>query len=297
MMTTTMHATGGGVSSASAPRMEIFQSTWAMMDRPGATGPFGLNLESVVDWAAANGFAGVMHGVQAPADFAAFDVIRRAGLLPGAGFPVRDLHSAAAILEAGAASGAVFLNAQVHDAFMLEVDAVARLEVLYQMADRLGVPLFIETHRGTVTQDLIRTVRYLREIPRLVFTLDASHYVVAGEITAPFQAQRFNEFLSEIIARTASIHARVSNGEQVQVDVGDGSAPVAQPFIRWWTSAYQQWLLRAMPGEIFPFVSELGPRPYAIAAPTGEEMGDRLAQALVFKHIAEAIQTEVGIAA
>jgi hypothetical protein len=277
--------------------MEIFQATWAMMDLPGSRQPF--DLQEAVDWVASAGFAGVMHWVDSEADFAAVDVIRRAGLLAGIGFPARDMAHSSMVIEGACDRGVSFLNAQVYDSFTGDAEAVAKLEGLYQLADLAGVPLFIETHRGMVTQDLIRTVAYARQVPRVEFTLDASHYVVAGEIIDPSRSPRFNELLAEIIARTSCIHARVSNGEQVQVDVGDGTGEVMRPFVGWWTAAYRQWRAAATPGHIFPFVCELGPRPYVLAAPggmafpAGGELGDRRQQALVFKRIAEAIRAEV----
>ena len=44
-----------------------------------------------------------------------------------------------------------------------------------------GIPVFLETHRGRLTQDLFRTTELLVHFPDIVVTLDLSHYVVAGE--------------------------------------------------------------------------------------------------------------------
>ncbi|MCS7061050.1 MAG: sugar phosphate isomerase/epimerase [Anaerolineae bacterium] len=277
--------------------MEIFQATWAMRDLPGQPGPF--DLPAAVAWTRNAGFSGILHWAETPDDLAEVEIIRRAGLLVGVGFPARNMQMAERIIDRATGLGVSFLNAQVYDAFAADDEAVARLEGLYALSDARGIPLFIETHRGMVTQDLLRTVAYARRLPRMLFTLDASHYVVAGEITQPEQSPRFNAALAEIIARTASIHARVSNGEQIQVDVLSEDDPLVRPFIGWWTAAFEQWLGGAAPGAFFPFVCELGPRPYAIAAPAGLsvlrglELSDRLAQALLLKRIAEQIQTRV----
>jgi sugar phosphate isomerase/epimerase len=267
--------------------MEIFQAVWAMQDLPESGEPF--NLQKAVDWISAKGFAGVMPWVAAPADFAAVDLIQRSGLMVGVGFPAYAGIDSRPIVEGSCERGVSFLNAQVHDAYTPDDEAVARIEALYEMCDAAGVPLFIETHRGRVTQDLLRTVDYARRVPRMQFTLDASHYVVAGEVNFPDQDATFNRLLDEIVARSGCIHARVSNGEQVQVDIGDGSSPLVQPYIRWWTEAYQQWQTRGGPGDIFPFVCELGPHPYSMKSPAGIEVSDRAAQALVLKGIAERI--------
>jgi sugar phosphate isomerase/epimerase len=274
---------GGG----RAPRLETFQAVWAMQDLPVSGQPFDLG--RAVDWIAAQGFAGVMPWAPDLAALAAVDAIRRRGLMVGVGVSVFDVADIRPIVEGACERGALFINAQVHDGHTPDDEAVAKLEALYELCDSIGVPLFIETHRGRVTQDLRRTVEYTRRLPRMQFTLDASHYVVAGEINFPDQDPTFNRLLEPLIAASACIHARVSNGEQVQVDIGDGTGPLVAPYIRWWTAAYQGWQARSKPGDVFPFICELGPHPYAIKTPAGAEISDRAAQALVFKGIAEKI--------
>ena len=288
-MTGSVYASDGGDRP---PRLEIFQAIWAMQDWPSPGRPWGR--EERVERMREAGFAGVLPWVaDEDTDFAMVEELRRAGLLVGVGFPSHEGKSVRSLAERARALGVSFLNAQVHDAFAGDVQAVARLERLYEECDAAGVPLFIETHRGTVTQDLLRTIAYGRRVPRMRFTLDASHYVVAGEVTQPDLAPRFAEALSEIIRRSGSIHARVSNGEQIQVDVGDGSGALVAAYRAWWSAAYRHWLAEAAPGDFFPFVCELGPAPYAITAPAGTtlpagaELSDRWAQALVFKRIAE----------
>ena len=288
-MTVSVHASDG---SDRPPRLEIFQATWAMQDLPDRGRPWGP--QEIADRIGEAGFSGAMHWVaDEGTDFAMVQRLRRAGLWVGVGFPAYEGGSARSLAERARALGVSFLNAQVHDAFTSDAQAVARIERLYEECDAAGVPLFVETHRGTVTQDLLRTIAYGRQAPRMRFTLDASHYVAAGEVTQPDHAPRFAEALAEIIRRSGSIHARVSNGEQIQVDVGDGSGALVAAYRAWWSAAYRHWLAEAAPGDFFPFVCELGPAPYAITAPAGTtlpagaELSDRWAQALVFKRIAE----------
>jgi sugar phosphate isomerase/epimerase len=214
---------GGG----RAPRIETFQAVWAMQDLPVSGQPFDLG--RAVDWIAAQGFAGVMPWAPDPAALAAVDYIRRRGLMVGVGFSVFEVADTRPIVEGARERGALFLNAQVHNGHTPDDEAVAKLEALYELCDSVGVPLFIETHRGRVTQDLRRTVAYTRRVPRMQFTLDASHYVVAGEINFPDEDATFNQLLAPIITAAGCIHARVSNGEQVQVDIGDGRDALVQP--------------------------------------------------------------------
>jgi len=278
--------------------MEIFQSTWAMQDLPSASRPWGL--QEVVDRISQAGFSGALHWVaDENVDFEMVQRLRRSGLMVGVGFPTRPGEPAKSLAQRAQDLGVSFLNAQVHDAFVDDAEAIAGLEGLYADCDATGMPLFVETHRGTITQDLARTVAYGRQFARVQFTLDASHYVLAGEVREPDLAPRFSEALGEIIRRSSSIHARVSNGEQIQVDVGDGAGALTGAYVAWWTSAYKHWLGEAAPGDFFPFVCELGPAPYAITAaegkgmPAGAELSDRFAQAMVFKTIAGRIQGRV----
>jgi hypothetical protein len=288
------HASDG---SQRQPGLEIFQATWAMQNLPTSSRPWGH--QEIIERIREAGFSGALHWVADEAtDFELVECLRRSGLMVGVGFPAYDGKSVGSLAGRAQALGVSFLNAQVHDAFVSDVRAIAMLETLYEECDAIGIPLFIETHRGTVTQDLRRTIAYGRRVPRMRYTLDASHYVVAGEVTQPGLAPRFVEALSEIIQRSSSIHARVSNGEQVQVDIGDGSGALVAHYLAWWKSAYQHWLAEATPGAFFPFVCELGPAPYAITVPNGAylpvgaELSDRFAQALVFKSIAEEIRAD-----
>jgi hypothetical protein len=81
----------------------------------------------------------------------------------------------------------------------------------------------------------------------------------------------------------------VSNGQQVQVDIGpEGTHPMVEHFKRWWTKGMAHWESQARPGDVFPYVCELGPATYSITLPgTTQEISDRWQQALVLKKIAE----------
>lgn len=185
-----------------------------------------------------------------------------------------------------------YINSQVMDSFVTGEEALGLLEELLTLSAEARIPHFIETHRGTVTQDLIRTCDYVRRLPELRLTIDLSHYVVAGEMngTCPQAETHFDELL----ARTSCIHGRISNGEQVQVDIGpDGDHPIVPAFARWWTKGMSQWKVHALPGDLLPFIPELGPPNYAITHWVKDgrhpEISDRWQQALVLKRMAESL--------
>ncbi|AFC29537.1 xylose isomerase domain-containing protein [Paenibacillus mucilaginosus 3016] len=175
------------------------------------------------------------------------------------------------------------VNVQVMTPFLTGAPAVELLEGLQAPAGVYGIPVCIETHRGTITQDLLRTVEYVRAIESLRLTVDFSHYVTAGEMrTVSPEAEAL---LGTLLTRTSAIHGRISNGEQIQIDPGEhGEHEAVEHFVRWWKRGMEHWVQSAGREDVLPFVCELGPPPYAItrdeAAGRTEELGDRWSQSL-----------------
>lgn len=201
-----------------------------------------------------------------------------------------------------------FVNVQVMRPFLVGAQAVQLLGDMAQLSRSAGIPAYIETHRGTITQDLLRTVEYAERLPGLELTIDFSHYVLAGEMrTVSDEAE---ELLQTLLPRTKSIHARVSNGEQVQIDIpmlasvgeegaaeGEFEHPMLKHFQRWWLGGMRSWRQSAKGDEVLPFVCELGPPPYAITVAGTDgvenEVSDRWTQALLFARIARSLWERV----
>lgn len=182
--------------------------------------------------------------------------------------------------------GADFIFAQPADAFT-PVDEVASLvREGRQIANDAGLAFFVETHRNNFTENLPQTLQLIEKMPDIRFTADLSHYVVVGEFYG-WKEERAIDRLLPILERTSHAHGRISNGESVQVDVGDDFGFTAQFFVSLWATAMHHWLKEAGPGDVFPFASELGPPRYAITLPNGNEFSDRWEQSLVMKRLAE----------
>lgn len=181
--------------------------------------------------------------------------------------------------------GVVQVNAHAGTAHLTYEEAVSLLNGLYDEADAAGVRLLVETHRGRLTQDLFRTSPLCAAVPRLRVTLDVSHYVVCEERPGP--TADLKPLLDPILDRAEMIHGRISNGEQIQVDVGDGQGEMAQLYVRFWAEAMRRWRLRAKPGSSLIFTPELGPPDYAIRDTTGREFSNRWEQSLVIRSMAE----------
>ena len=154
------------------------------------------------------------------------------------------------------------------------------------------MPLVIQTHRGRVTQDLLRTVGYAQRIPDLRFDVDFSHYIVAGEMGGEFSKEAAAAFFV-LIDRAIMLDGRISNGEQVQVDLDN---PAYRRHVErtslMWKNVMVRWLKGAGRGDVFPFRVELGPPDYAILGADGREVSDRWAQQKAMKALVERLWNE-----
>ncbi|CAH1216851.1 hypothetical protein PAECIP111891_04490 [Paenibacillus allorhizoplanae] len=263
------------------PRLEIHQSMWAMMELEAE-----LSLEAKLERIAGAGFTGILARVPE------IDVrdewkrlLNQYSLSFGSHcfpFSAGDLS---AHIQHAADMDMLYVNGQVADSFVIDEEAIDLLGGLAAVSAAHSMPFCVETHRGKITQDLIRTVQYAQALPNLRFTLDISHYVLAGEMTE--KQEKAEPLLDVVLQRTSAIHSRLSSGEQIQVDAGYSDAMLAR-YEQWWTQAMRYWLQGAKPGDVLPFVCELGPAPYAIRGQDGRELSSRWEQALILKNVAQA---------
>ncbi|MDQ0207522.1 sugar phosphate isomerase/epimerase family protein [Alkalicoccobacillus murimartini] len=208
-------------------------------------------------------------------------------------------------LEDAKAFGKVdFVNVQVMRPFLTGKKAIHLLSDLEKVSQSVGIPAYIETHRGTITQDLIRTVEYVQSLQDPKLTIDLSHYILAGEmLTIQDEAE---QMIQTLLSKTKSIHARVSNGQQIQVaipeprkiDLHQMNCPLLDQFQDWWLMGMRNWMESASDKEdMFPFICELGPPPYAMtlsnAKKSNIETSDRWSQGLLFAEIARSLWKQV----
>jgi hypothetical protein len=181
-------------------------------------------------------------------------------------------------------------------------DEVDRLvEAVLKASERRGLPIFIETHRATITQDVWRTVRIARRFPEVRFNCDFSHYYCGQELVYGDWNQRL-EFMEPIFSRTGFMHGRISSSGFMQVPVGPdparrpvqahGASDYLSHFREMWTRAMGGFLRNAAEGDVLIFAPELlaGTYYYARLFPNarGElvEESDRYAEALHLARIA-----------
>lgn len=180
-------------------------------------------------------------------------------------------------------------------------DAVDRLvEATLAASDKHKLPIFIETHRATVTQDMWRTVRITKRFPEVRFNIDVSHYYCGQEMVYGEWSDKM-AFLQPIFDRTGFMHGRIASPGCMQVPIGDGRGRPTQAhgvadylahFRDMWTRAMAGFRRNAGPGDVLIFAPELLARTYYYArcfpSPDGTlvEESDRYAEAIVYARIA-----------
>ena len=191
----------------------------------------------------------------------------------------------------------------LHVGWGVEDDAeVSRLvEAILAASLKHRLPMFIETHRATITQDLWRTVQIAGRFPEVRFNGDFSHYYCGQELVYGDWEQKL-AFMEPIFSRIAFMHGRIASPGCMQVPIDrDLSARPRQAhgivdylahFKDLWTRAMAGFLRSAVPGDVLIFAPEIlsGRHYYArmIPNPSGQlaEESDRYSQALLYRDLA-----------
>ena len=192
----------------------------------------------------------------------------------------------------------------VHAGWGLEDEAeVHRLvEAILAASARHHLPIFIETHRATITQDLWRTVQIVKYFPEVRFNGDFSHYYTGQEMVYGNWDEKL-AFMAPIFARIGFLHGRIGSPGCMQVSITDD--PTVRPaqahgvvdflahFKALWIHSLCGFLRHAGQGDVLIFAPELlaGTYYYARKFPDAHgnliEESDRYQQALLYVRIAQ----------
>jgi hypothetical protein len=164
------------------------------------------------------------------------------------------------------------------------IDALVR-EVLAASANE-DLPLFIETHRATITQDTWRTVRMIERNPDVRINADFSHWYTGLEMVYGDWHEKL-AFLQPVFERVRFFHGRIGNSGCIQMPLDHPSMPRAITHFReLWTRSFAGFLRTAKPGDWIAFAPELL-HPSINYAPTArcpngayDESSDRWREAL-----------------
>jgi len=266
--------------SGADPRLSPTHALWALIELPRG-GP-EWSIDEKFRRVKEAGFERIEFWPDPETECEVLDAFAKHGLRIGYGARGGDIGTVRTKVRHAKQMGADYVNCHMESPYMTDDEIEALARDIIRLSDDEGIPLFIETHRGTATENLFRVWELVRRVPEIRFTADLSHFALASETTAMTE-----EKLAPVLERVSSFHARVSSGQQIQVDVGDGSAGPARDYVGFWTTAMRHWKKDAKPGDILPFVSELGPPTYGIVDANGNETSDRWEQSLVLRRLGE----------
>jgi len=130
-------------------------------------------------------------------------------------------------------------------------DEIARIvEDVLDTSENLDFPLYIETHRGTITQDMYRTVKLVERFPEIRINGDFSHWYTGQEMVYGGFENKL-DFIQPVLDRVRFIHARIGNPGCIQVDIGDAANQIyVDHFKAMWTKCFVSFLKSAEPGSI-----------------------------------------------
>lgn len=275
--------------TSAAPRLRVGATLWGLENLP-MNAPVSWTLEEKMARVAEAGFEHIECWLgDEKAQREVPPVVREHGLKLALGHRPSTVEDTQRVVATAEKLGAEFVLCQPASAYHALEDVVDIVREGAKMAAERGVCYFVETHRNNFTETIPQTLQLIEAVPEIKITADFSHFVVVGEFYG-WEAEGAIDRLRPIIEKCAHVHGRISNGEQVQVDVGDGSGGEGTPagfFKQIWTEIFRGWRKTAQPGDILPFSSELGPPRYAITLPDGSEFSDRWEQSLVMKRLAE----------
>jgi hypothetical protein len=198
----------------------------------------------------------------------------------------------------------------VHAGWGMEDDhEIDRLvEAILAASEKHRLPVFIETHRATITQDMWRTVQITKRFPQIRFNCDLSHYYCGQEMVYG-GLERKMAFMAPIFDRTGFMHGRIAAPGAMQMSIdpdllarpaaATGEIDYLADFRNLWRRALAGFLSIAGPGDVLVFAPELlSPRHYYardLPNPDGArtEECDRYQQALLYARLIRELFAEL----
>lgn len=260
----------------------FLQSLWAM-ERRHADG-VERSLEQNIEMILGAGYDGVsMSFTDAALARRAAALLKPSGkVIEAQCFPTT-VDDLAPVLELGVATGIHHLDIQADVRPRRLQDCVPLIEGWRRLAEQVDFPVYFETHRDRMTTDLYFTLDLLDRFPDLRLLGDLSHFLVGREFATPISAEN-HAYMHRILDNCWAFHGRVASREQVQIEIAFPHHRIwLEIFLDWWKYGFESWRRRAGPDDALVFVCELGPQPYAITGPDGNDTTDRWREALLLR--------------
>jgi hypothetical protein len=224
-----------------------------------SAGPHG-DFAAVIAAAKAAGYAGVQH-------YAPEQVIA-AGLAATGMGRVLQPDQADAIAAAHKAVGCEATRLHVGTGLETDAEMDRLIGAVLEATAKHDYPLYVETHRATVTQDMRRTIDLVARFPALRFNADLSHYYCGhempyGDIGAKFAA------LAPVFERVRFLHGRIADAGAAQATIlPEDDRPFVRHFRQMWRACFAGYKASGETDRPLIFAVELLPYRIAVAGQT-----------------------------
>ncbi len=271
-------------ASGAAPYLRVDINAGNLFDLPPySSGPHG-DVQAVYSAVREAGFQGVQGGDP--------ELCARFGLHSTTGGRVDHVGEAAPLATKWKAQGFDLATLHVGTGFESDEEAIRLVQDIVAASTSLDFPLYIETHRATITQDMWRTIQLAHAVPAVRFNGDFSHWYTGQEMIYG-DIERKLDLLTPVFERIRFIHGRIGSPGSIQVGILPAQdLPAIEHFKEMWTRSFLGFLRGARPGDYISFTPELlGPSNYArlIQNAQGElvEESDRWQEAIAYAEIAK----------
>jgi hypothetical protein len=222
-----------------------------------------------------------------PLDAAAVAQARSVGLGACGSHRINLPAEAAAIAQAAADAGLECLTLHVGWGMESDDEGARLIEAVLDAGSRYRIPLYVETHRATLFQDMQRTVQFIARFPDLRFNGDFSHWYTGSEMVyGGFESKL--AYIQPVLDRVRFLHGRIGNPGCMQVAIqANDPAPYVAHFRALWTRCFAGFLRDPAPQQPFiTFAAELlAPEIYYARTFQGAEESDRWQQSLLLTQI------------
>ena len=216
-------------------KLEVYQSLWAMERR--APDGVELSLEQKFQMVAEAGYDGMAIDL-ADSDIATMRACKPLFRAHGLGCSVtafpRSVEDLAPVIELAHECGGRFITLNGRVFPFTPEEGAGHVRGWLALGAEAGIPVYIETHRLTLTTDLLYTLQLMDLVPEMELVADLSHFVVAREF--PFPVDAFHhQMMDRVLRRSVAFQGRVASREQAQVQLDfPRQQGWVEQFFAWW---------------------------------------------------------------
>lgn len=197
------------------------------------------------------GYVGVQHPDSVPA--------LAAGLKATGSSAIVEPEKAAVIVGRFKQRGFEAMTVTVGNGLERADDAARLLHAVLDAAEVHDFPVYVETHRATITQDIRRTLDLVERFPEIRFNADLSHWYTGHDMNR-FNFDTYVEALAPVFERVRFVQGRIGNSGSIQIDIrAEDQLDCIDHHRRLWTRCFEGFLSNAALGDFLPFNPEVLP--------------------------------------